>query len=321
MLEKCLVIGLGKIGMGYDLDLDPTVAIFSHARAISLHPYFELVGAVDSSHLQRSIFEKYYNRPAFDDISAAMRALRPTVVIIASPSETHAAVLNQVLSEEKPKIIMCEKPLAYDLAEARQMVDGCDKKGIKLYVNYPRRSDPGVIEIKRRIHEKEICAPIKGVAWYSKGFLHNGSHYFNLLEFWLGSFIGFKVIDSGRLSAQVDSEPHVEVEYECGSVIFISHWGEEFAHSSLELLSQSGRLSYERNGLLIEWQSVVSDPSFTGYNILDPSLEIISTGSKQYQWHVFDQLAASLMGNDNSLCTGHQALTTLQSIHEILREI
>ncbi|MDB9998315.1 Gfo/Idh/MocA family oxidoreductase [Alphaproteobacteria bacterium] len=320
MLEKCLVIGLGKIGMGYDLNLDPTVAIFSHARAISLHPYFELVGAVDSSNLQRSIFEKHYNCPAFDDISAAIMALRPTVVIIASPTETHANILNQVLSQEKPKVIMCEKPLAYDLVEARQMVDACDEEGVNLFVNYPRRSDPGIIEVKRRINKNKICLPIKGIAWYSKGFLHNGSHYFNLLEFWLGKFIGFKLIDSGRLCDGIDSQPNVEIYYDDGSVVFISAWKEPFSHSSLELLSQSGRLSYERNGTSIEWQSVVPDPSFAGDNILDPSIEIIDDGSKQYQWHVLNQLAEIFKGNYNSLCTGHQALITLQSMHEIIRE-
>ena len=183
MAEKCLVIGLGQIGMGYDLDHDPTVAVYSHARAISLHPDFELAGAVDSSPLQRSIFQKHYVRPAFDNISAAMRQLLASVVIIASPSETHAAVLDEVLSQAKPKIILCEKPLAYDLTEAREMVDACDRAGIKLYVNYMRRADPGVIEVKRRIEKNEISMPIKGVVWYSKGFLNNGSHFFNLLEF------------------------------------------------------------------------------------------------------------------------------------------
>ena len=72
MKEKCLVIGLGQIGMGYDLDCDPNTSVYSHARAISLHPDFELVGAVDLSQLLRSTFEEHYIRPAFDNISIAI---------------------------------------------------------------------------------------------------------------------------------------------------------------------------------------------------------------------------------------------------------
>ena len=318
MSEKCLIIGLGKIGMSYDLD--NASAIFSHSRAISKHPYFELLGAVDSCPIQRSIFQKHYNRPAFDDVDSAIKELHPSLVVIASPTETHLNVLNQVLSQFKPKTIICEKPLSYDLTEAREMVDTCNREGVNLFVNYPRCSDPGVIEIKKRIDEGKICLPMKGMAWYSKGFLHNGSHYFNLLEFWLGKYTGFKIIDLGHNCNDLDSRPNVEISYENGSVVFMSAWEDEFCHSTLELLSQSGRLTYERNGPTIEWQSVVSDPSFAGYNILDPSIELIHDGSKQYQWHVFNQLAEYFAGNQNFLCTGHQALTTLEAMHKIIRD-
>ena len=34
--------------------------------------------------------------------------------------------------------------------------------------------------------------PIKGVCWYSKGLLNNGSHFINLLEFWLGDYVSNK---------------------------------------------------------------------------------------------------------------------------------
>jgi len=320
MAEKCLIIGLGQIGMGYDLNHDPAVAVYSHARAISLHPDLELSGAVDLSRLQQSLFEKHYARPAFDDISVAMMQLQPTVVVIASPSESHAAVLKQVLSQKKPKIILCEKPLAYDLTEAREMVDACNIAGIKLYVNYMRRTEPGAMEVKRRIEENEISAPIKGVVWYSKGFLNNGSHFFNLLEFWLGGFVGFKLINAGRLWNGIDPEPEVEVAFDRGSITFISAWEEAFSHYTVELLSHSGRLRYEQGGESIEWQSVLSDPSFSGYKVLNIVPEMIASGMNHYQWYVFEQLSASLAGKTHTLCTGRQALTTLESMHKIIEE-
>ena len=320
MLEKCLIIGLGQIGMNYDLDLDPTVAVYSHARAISMHSLFELTGAVDSSSFQRSLFEKHYMRPAFDNISLALRQLQASIVIIASPSETHAAVLDEVLGQAKPKIILCEKPLAYELVEAREMVEACDRAGVKLYVNYMRRADPGVIEVKRRIEKNEISKPIKGVGWYSKGFINNGSHLFNLLEFWLGRFIRFKLINAGRLWDGLDPEPDVEAEFERGAVTFLSVWEEAFSHYTLELLSQSGRLRYEQGGKLIKWQSALSDPDFAGYKTLNSAPEMIVNGMKRYQWYVFEEIAASLSGKQINLCTGRQALITLESIHKIIKE-
>ena len=48
--------------------------------------------------------------------------------------------------------------------------------------------------------------------------------------------------------------------------------------------------------------------------------EMITNGMNRYQWHVFEQLAASLKGRHNTLCTGRQALATLESMHEIIKE-
>ena len=41
-------------------------------------------------------------------------------------------------------------------------------------------------QYKKMFINGEIQGPIKGVAWYSKGIVNNGSHLINLLEYWLG---------------------------------------------------------------------------------------------------------------------------------------
>ena len=170
MPEKCLIVGLGQIGMGYDLNIDPSKAVYSHARAFSLHPAFELCGGVDPSATQRSVFESHYGQPSYRDIERALKAEMPSVVVIALPTMLHGAAISTVLLHSTPKVILCEKPLAYDLGDARNMVAVCERAGVSLFVNYMRRSDPGAAEVKERIESGAIVLPIKGVAWYSKGF-------------------------------------------------------------------------------------------------------------------------------------------------------
>lgn len=318
MPEKCLIIGLGQIGMGYDLILDSGTTVYSHARAFSLHPAFELVGAVDPSATQRVFFENNYGLPAYADTESALKAEIPGVVVIASPTVIHSEVLRTVLSFSKPKAILCEKPLAYNVVEASNMVVACESAGVKLFVNYMRRSDSGAIEVKKRIESGKILAPIKGVVWYSKGFLHNGSHFFNLLEFWLGAFVKARVLDSGRLWDNQDPEPDVQIEFECGTVVFQAAWEEAFSHYTIELLSPSGRLRYEQGGEFIAWQSTHSDPNFSGYKILRTAPEMIANGMNRYQWHVTDQLASALANKPHSLCTGWQALATLEAMYQII---
>ena len=315
-----MIVGLGKIGIGYDLDLDAEKAVRTHARAFSRHPAFELVGAVDPSEAQRDIFNQHYNQPAYPNISSALQAQAVSVVVIAAPTAQHSFALKEVLAHSAPKVILCEKPLAYDLVEAREMVEACESAGVKLFVNYMRRADPGAIEIRERIESGKLAAPIKGVAWYSKGFLHNGSHLFNLFEFWLGTFIKAKVLDNGRLWDGHDPEPDVQAEFERGKVVFIAAWEESFSHYTIELLSPSGRLRYEQGGTVITWQSTCAAPGLGGYKILQPIPEVIANGMSRYQWYVVDQLASALAGRPHTLSTGEQSLATLEAMHRIIEQ-
>ncbi len=320
MSELCVIIGLGKIGMGYDFDLAGDTAIYTHARAIFEHPGFRLGGAVDLRFEQRARFERRYGAKAFDKVEPALMQLQPDIVVIATSSTTHGSILAEVLKVCQPKLIVCEKPLSYSLDEARSMVDMCEKAGVGLFVNYIRRADPGAIEVKRRIDCGEISTPIKVNAWYSKGILNNGSHFLNLLEFWLGDINSVSVTNPGRLWDNHDPEPDVEIQFELGAVIFRAAWEEAFSHYCIELLSRTGRLRYDRGGETIEWQAVYTDPNFEGYKILAAHEEVITNGMGIYQWHVYNQISEHLAGKATALCTGRQALKTLDAIDLIIKQ-
>ena len=321
MTVSALIVGLGQIGMGYDLHLDPTAHIYSHARAFSQNPRFRLVGGVDPDGERRQTFTHTFGSPAYAELDTALERHQPDLVIIAVPTRFHGQILQRVIERSPSRVILCEKPLSYDLQEARSMVQACAARDVMLCVNYMRRSDPGAIEIKRRIMEEEFGSPIKGVAWYSKGFFHNGSHFFNLLEFWLGPMRDSMLLNRGRLWDDTDPEPDVQVTFERGNVVFLAAWEEAFSHYTIELLSPSGRLRYDRGGELIQWQPAHPDPHFQGYTVLSAEPEKIGSGMDQYQRHVAEQLARALDGQDAQLCSGADALRTLDSMKQVLERI
>jgi predicted dehydrogenase len=320
VINKCLIIGLGQIGMGYDLANNSEHFVYTHAKAFSIHPQFDLVGAVDPSKTKRDVFKKHYNLPVFSEIFEALQKEKPNVIVIAVPTASHLSVIKEVLTHVKPDLILCEKPLAYDLVEANSIVQMCKIADVKLVVNYIRRADPGVIEIKERIRSGQILEPIKGVVWYSKGFLHNGSHFFNLLEFWLGPFIRGKIIDAGRPLNDQDSEPDLQIEFKHGKVLFIAAWEEDFSHYTIELLSPSGRLRYEQEGESIFWQSTQDHPTIEGYKVLKIDSEVISNDMNRYQWNIVNQLAIALLDKQHNLSTGIQSLETLQAMHQLINK-
>ena len=317
-MTSALLVGLGEVGLGYDLDLPAEGYVLTHARALSAHPAFELLAGVDPDEERRALFTSHYRRPVFADMAHAFEEVSPELVVIAGPTRLHAKLLQQLVARGGIRAILCEKPLSYDLDEARGMVQACENAGIRLYVNYMRRSDPGVIRVKAWIDAGRIAAPFKGVAWYSKGFLNNGTHIFNLLAYWLGPMQRFDIIDAGRTWSHGDPEPDVRVRFAQGSVNFLAAREESFSHYTVELIASNGRLRYEQGGESIEWQGVQDDPHFPGYRTLAPVPEQIPTQMTRYQWNVTNELAAALEGRPHHLCPATDALATLAACRKIV---
>ena len=255
--------------------------------------------------------------PAYADVESAVKALQPDVVAIASPTVKHHASVRAILAAGRPAAILCEKPLSYQRDEAREIVEATAKQGCKLFVNYMRRSDRGVAEIKRRFDEGLIGHPVKGVAWYSKGLFNNGSHFLNLLQYWLGDVTDFRILEPGRLWGALDPEPDVAVFFQLGVVFFLAAREEDYSHYTVELVAGNGRLRYEQGGERIFWQGTAKDATCEGYTILNPVGEAIDTDFARVQWQVVDQLAQALHGRQAKICSGDEALQTLEILAEI----
>ena len=305
--------------MEYDLNSPSQKSIQTHAKAISKHPSFQLLGGVDTNHESQELFKLKYQVPAYSDVKEAFKWNSPDVVVVACPTVQHRDVIFQVLAHSKPKVILCEKPLSYSLNDAREILNACKKAGVKLYVNYIRRADPGALEVKSRLDSGRINSPIKGIVWYSKGFLHNGSHFFNLLEFWLGPFITGSIINSGSLYSEWDSEPDIHVKFKRGEVIFIAAFEESFSHYTIELISPEGRLRYDKGGELITWQSKKLDINNPEFKSLSDVSEVIFNDLERYQWNVLNELSSALNGKSSNLSTGESAIETLEAMNQIIK--
>lgn len=318
MTQAALLVGLGRIGMGYDLGSGADTLVLSHARALSTHPDFELAAAVDPDPSARQRFMAHYARPAFATIQEACASARYDLAVIASPTSMHTEDVHAVLGAPGLYAVLCEKPLAQSCDLARQVLAACERHGVRLFVNYIRRSEPGAIEVARRFDTGEFEGPTKGVAWYTKGLLHNGSHLLNLLERWLGSVTGWRVLERVRSLADGDAELDVRVEFVGGQVTFLAAREEDYAHYAVDLLARNGRLRYEQGGASISWTPRADAPRGAGTRDLATTDERIVGDFDRYQWHVFDALSLACSGRDAEICTGAEALLTINHITQML---
>ena len=318
MKHSVLIVGLGAIGMGYDFADSAPGRACTHCRAFSTHPVFGEIVGVDPDPERRRMFESAYRGRSYASVPEALERFSPAVAVIATPTAIHPQMLRAVLDAGQPRLVLCEKPLAQDPAAAQEMLAACEERGVSLFVNYMRRADPAVAAVKAMIESGEIGGPLKGTVWYSKGLIHNGSHFVDLVRHWLGPIQNVQVLRIGRRWEERDPEPDFLAEHARGSSIFLAAREECFSHYTVELLARNGRLRYEQGGERVEWQPVIDDPAFPGYRILSPAPQMLPADMGRYQWHVAEQLASALAGRATSLCTGREALVTLQDIYRVV---
>jgi len=316
MKLNTLLIGLGNIGMIYDKSQDKDGTIQSHAKAINLHPKFNLVGGIDIKEKSRRIFEERYGKNTFKSILNFSNEELIDLVIIATPTETHLEIIENTLKVLKPKMILCEKPLAYNYDDAQNILNLCNFYNTKLFVNYIRRSNPEVLEIKKNIDKKLFIPPFRGICWYSKGLYNNGSHFINLLEFWLGDLVKIEVFNKGILINEFDNQPEFFIEFSKGHVVFRAAWEEYFEFYEIHLLGKTGQLKYNQGGDQIYFYE-----NNKNNKIQDAKKNKFNSNLEIYQYHVLDDIEKEYNGFNTTICKGEEALSTQRIIYLINKQL
>src|SRR5262245_22352373 len=120
------IIGCGSIG-------------HQHARGYQATPEIELVAVADPvARALQSYPEAFGIARAYADAEEMLRAERLDFVSVCLWHPLHAQ-FTVLAAEHRPKVILCEKPMATCLAEADAMISACDAHGVKLAVGHQRR--------------------------------------------------------------------------------------------------------------------------------------------------------------------------------------
>jgi len=89
--------------------------------------------------------------------------------------------------QQNVPLIICEKPVAANEKELNELVRLYKKSHSKVLVNYIRRFQPAYEKLRLQLVKQKATKTCKGInIKYQRGFLNNGGHAFDLLEFLLG---------------------------------------------------------------------------------------------------------------------------------------
>ena len=320
MSYRAAIIGLGQIGQGYDYNcLDSSLAI-THASGFHYHTSFELIGGVDPNEDRCKEFERKYDKPATIEIDTLMAKEKIDVVSIAVPTHLHYDIFNKIIPYS-PKAIICEKPIANSLSEAKQMTAMAKEKKCAFLINYIRRFEPGTNKLRERIINGDIGEIYKGTVWYSKGLYNNGSHFIDLLLYFFGEATEIKVINKGRYWETTDPEPDFIIKFGDVKVVFLAGREEYYSISEMELFGTKGKANYLNGGNEIKYQLTKPDPIYSGYTVLDDNAKHIKTDFNHYQTYILDNLTNHLENNEPLKSDGSSAFETLKIVENIRQEI
>lgn len=203
-VRDAIVIGLGRIGSLNDAGWVASgreAAPRSHIGAIAVTEGLRLVAAVDPSAEARDRARQQWQWDGTVTTAESVEGLsglRPAVVAVCTPTATRYDMVRAALSL-RPEVLLIEKPLASDLAEAEALHALVLASGVEARVVFHRRFDPGHVHFKAQLPAE---APLMVVMRYGKGLHNYGSHLLDLLLDWFGTVLAVQAL--GEASASPD---------------------------------------------------------------------------------------------------------------------
>jgi predicted dehydrogenase len=299
---RSAVVGLGRVGQGYDYDVAGDTVVLTHAAAFAAHPRFDLVAAADPDAEARERFTRKFGVPAVADAADLPEA---DVVAIATPAALHRAGAEQAL-RRGVRAIVCEKPLATTTEDGDAIVAACHDTGVPLAVNYMRRFDPAVAELREQLAGGAIGSVRAGVAWYPGGLLENGSHMVDLVDFLLGP------IERAEVTAADAESPAARLEAAGVIVHLLPAPTAPLNVFQLELLGTGGSLRYLQSGMTYSFHGTTTPAALPHVEVIDADGEHRRTDLPRYGLHVLDALAARVDGDAPLPSDGDSALRALR---------
>lgn len=311
MSYRAAIVGCGLIGSEFS-DTASLPGVWSHAQAYTLCDGTDLVAVCDPDAGKLAACGQRWGVAArYSDFSRMLDEARPDIVSICAPDASHHALIREALLHPSVRAVLAEKPLALELAQADELVDLAAARGVVLAVNYTRRYAAGFEQVREWIAAGALGGIQTVSGYFTKGTLHNGSHWFDLAEFLVGPVIGISAMDRLR-EGGVDPTLDVLLRFESGASGFLHGCDSRaFALFEMDVIGSAGRLRIVDSGFSIELHQVEPSPFGGGYRRL-ACRETIAGGLPQALLLAVEDVVGCIANGAMPRCSGGDAARALK---------
>ncbi len=253
-MYNALIIGCGNIGAMYDFE---TESVLTYAKAFHIDTEINFT-VFDVNHQMAKKVAQRYSVQAIHELEAGTFN-EYDIVAICTPTYTHYDYLCKMLMHG-PKLVICEKPVDSDQVRLDNILSLYSKSETKVMVNYFRRFQPGIIQLKKEISDvlaKEECTNI--VVSYQRGFHNNASHAIDLIEFLYGVPFDLSAAQITHMASdEFDTDPTMSLccSWNGINVQFIGLANVEFSHFDVSIYFTHRAVMLKDGCNEIEWLAI-----------------------------------------------------------------
>lgn len=310
MRYRAAVVGCGRIGLLMQAE-PPQVPPATHADAFSTNPRTELAALVDIDEGQRRRAAKHYpSVPCFADCQEMLDAVRPDIVAVATPPESHRKLVEQCAAP-RVRAIVCEKPIAPTLEEATSMIAACREADAMLFVNHTRRFDPLIRRARDEVAAGGIGEVLRAECLYTRGLMNTGTHLLDLLRFFLGDATAVSGVSNGRVDVPLPGDMGLDgqVEFAGGARATIRHV--DYSVFDTRLIGRRGGLALTQLGFRLEWTGVMARAEVSALSELDPVGARTEDAPRSFMAAMVDHVVACCDGRDAPVSRGEDGRAAL----------
>lgn len=309
-MYRAVIIGAGKIGSEFDTPYSDK--ILTHAHALSNHSKIVLDGFYDIDYKKAVNAAEVWGGQAYQKISDAL--CRADIVVCCVPDQFHGKVLKEIAAY-MPKLVIAEKPLAVSMIEAEEIRHLYQGK-IPMMVNYSRRYIKEFDDLRK--HLKEFGRFLRGVGYYGKGILHNGSHMIDFIQYLLGNIEA--LTEATEKIFDLEGDPSVDVSMRIAQGVFsmIAIDSRIVTVFEMELFFEKARIRILEGGKKIEYYAVKESSVYKGYYNYKLKRTMTADDSTAMQGLV-ENAVLFLENSGEMKCTLEDGISVLQTCIEIGR--
>ncbi|MBL1095735.1 Gfo/Idh/MocA family protein [Streptomyces coffeae] len=208
------LVRIGLVGVG-------TIAE-THLQVLAEQPWVALEFTVDPKHTESPVF-RGTKPPHYGDLAHALEAHQPDLIVIATPTGTHADLTVQALALSSARVLV-EKPLVHDLASLARLrsLDGsADVRG-RVFTAHHFAFSPEVRWASDQLAGHSEWGPITGItsAFYDPYIIQGEQAFASYISSWMDTGVNqlsmlARFVDLTALTSAQQTDGGASAWYTC----------------------------------------------------------------------------------------------------------